>query len=152
MIKPKKFKKQKGVSLAKIKKKKKKDKFCGLKQDVVLLHNNKKVDVPSIENNLKKKKKKAKLYDVDSEEMSSLSLQKMRSPNDISKTENKRLRMKRKIEDVKVSEISKENLLKSKHKLKKKKQNLDRLSDILQKSNNHVKNPVSSLKQFLQGL
>lgn len=149
MEKPKRKVKQKVVKPLKSKKKRKKDKFCGLKQDVILsLETNNKT-----ESGLKKKKKKVKISDM--ETVSCLTPQNMRNLDTIDKIEQKhtRLTMKvKKIEQEKISDVSKENLMKSKQKLKNKKKHFDKLHEILNKSEGVVKSPISSLKQFLQGL
>lgn len=156
MEKPKKDLKQKVISLRKLKKKKKKDKFCGLKEDVVLSlayqNNTKKLDEGSIGNKLIKKKKKSKLVEYNLEVKSSLTPQNMRSLDDFTEVKRERPTIKFKIpKEFDSLDTPKENLRQSKHKLKKKNQNLNKLSEILSKSNT-VKNPISSLKQFLQGL
>lgn len=137
------------------KKKRKKDKLAGLKLEAVLSlsqNNKKKCNVTQSKNLLsRKKKKKTNLNGIQSEMNSSLSSQDVRDI-EVKKTEYERPRIKIKKSVEKVSEISKENVLKNKYKMKKKKQSLDRLGEILNKSKTSLKNSVPSLKQFLQGL
>lgn len=139
MEKPKKNIKQKVTTSMKLKKKRKKDKFCGLKQEAVLSLTT-------------KKKRKSKLKDCSSEVMQLLTPKNIRSLDYLGDREYERPKLKlMKTELVKISEVSKENLTKSKHKLKKKRQQFDKLNDILKKPN-IVNNSVSSLKNFLQSL
>lgn len=156
MEKPKKPVKKKVSIPIKAKKKKKKDKYCGLKRDIVLSFTSQNTKIAlgdsGGEINLKKKKKKSKLNTLNPEVNSSLTSQIMRNLDDLEKTESKRPRMKIKTKEVvALPEISKENFKKNKHKLQKKKQNMNKLSEILNRSKD-VKNPIASLKQFLQGL
>lgn len=138
----------------KTKKKKQKDKFCGLKQDVVLSSQNIKKEINNRAGviTLKKKKKQVTLNDMNLHVISSLTPQNVRNL-DVGKIQNKRPKMKVKnIKVVKVADKSKENLQKSKYKLDKKKQKLSKLGEMLNKPNIAKKSPVSGLKEFLEGL
>lgn len=155
MEKPKKEVKQKPISVTKSKKKKKRDKFCGLKEDAILSlsyqNKNKQLSNGKIDNKLTKKKKKSNQAEHNLEVKSTLTPQNMRCLDDLHELNRKRPTIKiKESKEVELLGITKENLMKSKHKLKKK-QNLNKLSEILNKSNS-VKNPISSLKLFLQGL
>lgn len=157
MQKPKKEIKRKVLNMFKSKKKKRKDKFCGLKKDAVLSlavqNAKKKLNHLESEINLTKKKKKRKLNDINLEPISSLTPQNVRNLDHYEEIERRRPKLKiNRAKEVKILEISKENLLKNKHKLKKKRQNLNKLGVILNKSDNAVKTSISNLKQFLQGL
>lgn len=152
MEKPKKIVVKKGNMSTKFKKKKKKDKFCGLKQEAVLSLTSENGKSPINPDRSTSKKKKAILNNLSEEVVSSLTPQNIRTLDGIGDTECRRPKIKfKKTEIAKVSDISKENLSKNKHKLKKKKQSLNKLTEFLNKQS-IVKDPVYSLKQFLQGL